>query len=160
MGNRREIILASNPESLHDVEKFIEQLSDEFHLNNTYFGNILIAVTEAVKNGILHGNKSNPSKKLSLVLEVRKEGLVFIIVDQGEGFNYKDYEDIDKLINSDQNSANGMVLIHSLCDEVTFLENGRKLELLFRVNGIEEKVIESRYELMQQFFKVKESMKN
>jgi serine/threonine-protein kinase RsbW len=158
MASRREKILPSTPQCLHEVERFIEHVSDEFHLNNNYYGNILISVTEAVKNAIFHGNGEDPSKHISLVLEIRNEGLVFIITDQGKGFNFSEFEDLEKLIYDEKKGANGMVLIHTLSDEVRFLENGRKVELLFRVNGIDERILEIRYQLMQQYQRVWQRM--
>ena len=160
MGNRSEKRLSSGPASLHEVEKFIEHVSDEFHLNNTYYGNMLIAVTEAIKNAIDHGNQADESKTVRLVFEVRKEGLAFVITDHGIGFNFSEYEDLEKLMNSDQYRGNGMVLIHSLSDEVRFSDGGRTIELLFRVNGIDERIMESRFELMQQYMKVMTRMQN
>jgi len=160
MGNRSEKRLPSGPASLHEVERFIEHVSDEFHLNNTYYSNMLIAVTEAVKNAMVHGNEAIESKTMKFVFEVRKKGLAFVISDQGKGFNFSEYENLDHLINSDQYKGNGLVLIHSLSDEVRFFDEGRTIELLFRVNGIDERIMESRYELMQQYMKVMARMEN
>jgi serine/threonine-protein kinase RsbW len=151
---RRELKLESNTNSLHEVEKFVEEISDEFFLNDNYFGNILISLTEAVKNAIIHGNKLDPNKKVYLLFESRQEGLVFTVFDQGAGFNYKSYSDPSKLFEDPSLPGSGLMLIHSLADEVKFQNKGRTLEMLFRVTGIGDKIMNQRYELMNQFFKV------
>jgi hypothetical protein len=53
-------------------------------------GNLLEQqVSEIIKNGIKHGNKCNPAKKIKIWYDLRKR-VRFIIEDEGEGFTELD----------------------------------------------------------------------
>lgn len=49
---------------------------------------------------------------------------------------------------------NGLILIKALTDEIKFSNNGATIEMLFRINGIEESIFERRVAFMQDFFRV------
>ena len=59
-----ELELASNPKEIIKVEKFLEKLNENLHLEEGKYNKLLVAVTEAVNNGMIHGNKRDPKKKL------------------------------------------------------------------------------------------------
>jgi hypothetical protein len=46
------------------------------------------------------------------------------------------------------------MLIYKLADEVRFREDGRIIEMLFRINGIDNRIFERRVTFMQDFFRV------
>jgi serine/threonine-protein kinase RsbW len=150
MRKRRELRLASRMESLRDIEEFSERISDEYFLNDSYFGNILTCLTEAVKNGIIHGNHLDERKSVFVLLEEKVEGLLFTVIDQGEGYNYKAINEKDL----DENAGRGIVMIKSLADEVTVQNQGRVISMLFRINGIDQKVAESRITMLAEYEKV------
>ena len=54
--------LPSKTNSLLILEKWINSICDTFSISEEQYGNILIAVTEAVNNAIIHGNKSELEK--------------------------------------------------------------------------------------------------
>jgi serine/threonine-protein kinase RsbW len=63
----QSIKFASRYENLAIAEKLINDVSEQYQLPEDYYGNILVAVTEAVNNAIQHGNKSNPDKNIEVV---------------------------------------------------------------------------------------------
>ena len=132
-----QLILPSLPENINQVEKFVEDICDEYNINNTYFGNILVALTEAFENAIVHGNGRNPDKNVHIIFTSKPEGLSFIVKDEGEGFDINQIPDPTD-INSDPNESKGrgIFLIKSLADEVKFLENGTSVEILFKISSI------------------------
>jgi serine/threonine-protein kinase RsbW len=123
--------LDSSFQSLARVEKFIEEICDECHVSEDYFGNILIAVTEAVNNAIQHGNKLDPTKKIHMVAEQGNQSLVFRISDQGNGFNYTSIPDPTDPENLEKPNGRGIFLMKNLADKITFEENGRVVNLFF-----------------------------
>lgn len=153
MGKRKELRLPSTSTNIHLVEKFVEEISDELHLHDSYFGNILIAVTEAFQNAVHHGNKDDEKKNVHLLVESRPEGLLFSVIDQGSGFNYKDYENLDDIVARGEEAGRGLALIHSLADEVIFSNKGRVIKMLFRITGIDTAIYEKRYNQMHDYFK-------
>ena len=57
-----KIEIPSLPENIRIVESFIDNAKERFSLEDDIYGNIMIAVTEAVNNAILHGNGKTPTK--------------------------------------------------------------------------------------------------
>jgi serine/threonine-protein kinase RsbW len=88
-----KIRFSSAYESLSQVEKMVEEVCDENHISEDNYGNILVAVTEAVNNAIQHGNKFDPTKEIEVEYEKRNLELVFRITDQGLGFDYTSIPD-------------------------------------------------------------------
>ena len=56
------IEIPSLSENIRVIESFIDNAKEKFHLNEDIYGNIMIAVTEAVNNAIRHGNKADSTK--------------------------------------------------------------------------------------------------
>lgn len=154
MNERKEIKLESSLDEMFKVEQFVEEISDEYLLYGNYFGNILIALTEAVQNAMIHGNGLNTHKHVGITLESTKEGLWIGVNDQGAGFDYRSYSSGTEPENDSAQGNNGLFLIHRLADEVRFQNNGRTIEMLFRINGIEDGIFARRMTLMQDFFRV------
>ena len=63
---QQNLTFPSTSDSLHIVENLIDNVCSKMHLDEDYYGNILIAVTEAVNNAINHGNKQDPTKTVTL----------------------------------------------------------------------------------------------
>ena len=155
LSEKINIVLPSKPESLHQVEKFVENICDEYNINNSYFGNILIALTEAVDNAIIHGNKNNSSKQVSLVFVSKPEGLSFSITDQGDGFditNITDPTDIDQ----DEIKGRGIFLLRSLSDELHYTNNGKTVELIFKISSINNEMASERINMLKKYSNPKE----
>ena len=62
------------------IESFIDNAKEKFHLNDDIYGNIMIAVTEAVNNAIRHGNKNESTKNVTLALTLQ-DGLIMRELD-------------------------------------------------------------------------------
>lgn len=151
MKKRRELLIEQNDEVYFRIENFVEEITDEYLLHDTYFGNILIALTEAVQNAIIHGNKGQATKRVFVTLEPKKAGLWLSVADQGEGF------DFDRAMAEESLSGNsekkGLALIRSIADEVRFRNKGKVIDMLFRIYGIDESIFDRRQELMHEFLR-------
>jgi Anti-sigma regulatory factor (Ser/Thr protein kinase) len=129
------IEIPSLSENIRMIESFIDNAKEKYQLNDDIYGNIMIAVTEAVNNAIKHGNQNNSSKNVSLSLAL-EEGLVrFCIEDEGTGFNYNDLPDPTAPENLEKPGGRGIFLMKHLSDEVTFKEKGKVVELSFYINS-------------------------
>ena len=58
--------LTSNPDNVEQVESFLQQLATRFGITPDTYGNILISLTEAVNNAIIHGNRLDTSKTVEI----------------------------------------------------------------------------------------------
>jgi serine/threonine-protein kinase RsbW len=154
MNKRKEIKIESSLEEMYRVEQFVEEISDEYLLYNNYFGNLMMAITEAVKNAIVHGNKSEKRKRVMIGAESTREGLWIRVQDEGAGFDITRYSHPENFEEDLEQGKSGMMLIHRLADEVKLKHKGRVIDMLFRINGIDESIMQRRAALMQDFFRV------
>jgi serine/threonine-protein kinase RsbW len=118
-------------ENLSLVEKLIDQVCVEYRVNEDHYGNILIALTEAVNNAIIHGNKQDPSKHITLSCETKDNNLLFIVEDEGPGFDFDHLPDPTDPENIEKPNGRGVFLMKNLADEVNFFNNGNRVELKF-----------------------------
>jgi serine/threonine-protein kinase RsbW len=152
MIKEKRISFGASMSNMHAVNYFIEDICDHYNIFNSYFSNILTAVTEAVQNAIIHGNKNNPSKQVELTFTSRADGLCFTISDEGTGFNPNEMPDPTDLSN-DGLTGRGIFLMRSLSDGIEFSDNGRTVELTFNITGIDQELAASRMTQMNSYFK-------
>ena len=132
MGHR--ISFQSKAENLNVVEQMINTACEEHEVNEDYYGNILIALTEAVNNAIHHGNKSNPNKEVNLELTSSGSTLTFIIEDEGPGFDYNNLPDPTDPKNIEKPHGRGVFLMKNLSDSIEFLNDGSKVKMNFNLD--------------------------
>jgi len=125
----------SDPNEIAKVEQFVEQICKEHKVGDDTFGNILISLTEAANNGIIHGNKSNKNKLVEIISNKDEDTnrLVFIVKDEGKGFEYSQLPDPTAPENLDRPCGRGVFLMMQLADLVVFSNNGSTVELQFKV---------------------------
>jgi serine/threonine-protein kinase RsbW len=128
-----KIQIPSLMENIRIVESFIDNIKDKHHIDDDIYGNIMIAVTEAVNNAIKHGNHEDDKKIVFLSMKIDETRIRFDIQDQGQGFDHTVLQDPTAPENIDKPGGRGIFLMKHLCDEVNFAEKGCKVELVFYV---------------------------
>lgn len=128
------IEIPSLSENIRIIESFIDNVKEKYQLNDDIYGNIMIAVTEAVNNAIRHGNKDNSTKNVSLSLSLEDGLIKFKIQDEGNGFDYQQLPDPTSPENIAKPGGRGIFLMKHLSDEVDFKDNGKVVELSFYMN--------------------------
>lgn len=144
-----KIKINSNLSNITIIEGFVEEISEKYNLNQTHFGNILISLTEAFRNAVIHGNNNDPAKKVTLTFDPVQRGLSFSISDEGSGFNP---DTIPNPVESEHEKGRGLFLIQSLSDEVNFIDHGKTIEMIFDIEGIGKKVMDERKKHFNQYF--------
>jgi serine/threonine-protein kinase RsbW len=125
------IDFASKGENITIVERLIDELCDRYKIQEEHYGNILIALTEAVNNAIYHGNKQDPSKTVVVKYEATGDRFFVRIEDDGPGFDYQNVPDPTSPENLEKPNGRGVFLMRHLSDELAFFEDGRIVELSF-----------------------------
>lgn len=77
-----------------------------------------LAVREAVANGVQHGNKMNPEKRVHITLKLAPHEVVVQIQDEGEGFDPGAVPDPLAAENLLKSRGRGIFLMRNLMDEV------------------------------------------
>jgi serine/threonine-protein kinase RsbW len=131
----KTIEFASEIHNIALVENFVEELRAAHNFGDDAYGNILVCLTEAANNAILHGNKSDASKKVVITAEHDEKHKVisFTIKDEGSGFDYNNLPDPTSPENLEKTSGRGVFLIMQLADMVIFSDNGATCEMQFKV---------------------------
>lgn len=133
--NTISIQVPSIAENIRMIESFIDNAKDRFHLDDDIYGNIMIAVTEAVNNAIKHGNAQDKNKNVSLSLSLDESMIRFVVKDEGQGFDYENLPDPTAPENIEKIGGRGIFLMKHLSDEVDFKDEGRVVELSFYINA-------------------------
>ncbi len=128
----REISFGSVAENIHIVENLIDEICEELNVSEEHYGNILISMTEAVNNAMVHGNKLDPEKQVVVKVKTDETSIYFTITDQGPGFDYDNLPDPTAPENIEKPNGRGVFLMKNLADECSFEENGRIVELEFK----------------------------
>ena len=132
--NTISIQVPSIAENIRMIESFIDNAKERFHLDDDIYGNIMIAVTEAVNNAIKHGNANDKGKNVHLALSLDESMIRFVVKDEGEGFDYEKLPDPTSPKNLEKLGGRGIFLMKHLSDEVDFKDKGRVVELSFYIN--------------------------
>lgn len=129
-----EISLASNLSEARKVEKFIDDLIDEFGLPRHLYGKVGLCIVEATNNSLLYGNKLNPEKMITITAKQYINKISVTVEDEGEGFDYRHVPDPTTPENIMKATGRGLYLMSSLTDELLFHLNGRKVIMSFFLN--------------------------
>lgn len=129
----RVLRLPSNPRSVTLVEEFVKGICQRHRLKAEKHGDILISLTEAVTNAIVHGNNRDESKEVQVQLSRQPNCIAFKVSDQGRGFDYKSLPDPTAPDNRTKCGGRGVYLMRCLCDQIEFHDNGRTVEMRFKI---------------------------
>lgn len=129
------LTITSDPHNIAQVETFVEDIRAKYNIADDAYGNILISLTEAANNAIIHGNGSDVSKMVDITCtpDSRGKSLTFSITDHGKGFDYNNLPDPTAPENIDQPCGRGVFLMMQLADLVVFSNNGSTVEMKFRI---------------------------
>lgn len=134
MHNTHEtLIIRSEVAEISIVEKLIDEISAKFKLHDDVYGKVLLAVVEAVNNSIVHGNKLDSSKTVSISYNITDQYLQFIVKDQGQGFDFEAIPDPTKPENIEKTHGRGIFLMKHLADEIEFQESGSTIDMKFNL---------------------------
>lgn len=129
----KDLNFPSDIGNLRLVEKAIDELSLELDLSDEVYGNVLVATMEATNNAIIHGNRSNPEKDVKIKMQIEDKELKVHIEDQGDGFDHLNIPDPTAPENLEKINGRGIFLMERLSDEILYIEDGRIVELKFKL---------------------------
>ena len=76
----KHLSLASEPNSLLSLESWVNSICDGYKISVELYGNILITLSEAVNNAIIHGNENQIEKKATVISKIEQEKIVFSVL--------------------------------------------------------------------------------
>ena len=115
------------------AESFVFELDNQYHFSEPVLDRMLVSVTEAVNNGIVHGNKSNPEKSVDLSCTCFQDRIVFVIRDEGVGFVKEELPNPLDEENLLKESGRGILIIEHLMDSVEYHRQESGMELTMTI---------------------------
>lgn len=118
----------SLPSQIQAIAPFIDQLMRFIAKCRRKDGSetdIETALSEALENAVVHGNREDPDKPVYLTCRCASDGEVSITVeDKGRGFDTATLPDPTALENRLRTSGRGIYLMKAVMDEVRFTKGG------------------------------------
>lgn len=131
---QRQLVLSSSSDAIHEVESIIDEIRSEFDVKEDVYGNMMVAITEAVNNGIHHGNKGDQSMSVFVHFEMKNHfRLIVRVRDEGSGFDPASLLDPTAPENIENIGGRGVFLMQHLSDEIEFSDEGRQVEMTFNI---------------------------
>lgn len=93
---------------------------------------IRLALDEAVSNAIHHGNKNDPTKKVTVEYRVDPQMVEISVADEGPGFNPEHIPDPTQDEFSVLPHGRGVYLIRAYMSEVYFNDRGNRVTMVKR----------------------------
>ena len=128
------LTLPSNPDNVSQVEPFVHELVERYKLSPDLHGNILISLTEAVTNAMLHGNRGDCSKQVSISMRRQKDALSIRVSDEGPGFDPGGIPDPTCPEFLEHCGGRGLFLMRHLSDGCRFIRGGSTVEMRFKLD--------------------------
>jgi serine/threonine-protein kinase RsbW len=126
--------IESDPNNLITVEEFVNYFAIELGIKPEKMPGLLLSVTEATTNAIIHGNKSNKGKMVKIKVNVENKKLLISIKDEGLGFDPQNIPDPTEPENLLKDSGRGLYLMKVYMDEVKFNLTPEGMETILVLN--------------------------
>ncbi|MBN2030606.1 ATP-binding protein [bacterium] len=112
--------IPSRLEELSKIEKISGEIARKMDFSKDQKDNLSIAVTEAVGNAIVHGNKKHADRKVCILFKLKKNQVDVFVKDEGKGFNPDELDDPLNPQNLMKESGRGIFILKALTDGVSF----------------------------------------
>jgi serine/threonine-protein kinase RsbW len=127
------LVFKSDPENIHLVKRWLDDIALKHGFNETIYPNILVTLTEAVNNAIIHGNKCDLSKDISMWCDIKSEKIIFVVRDEGEGFDWNNIPDPRTCERIQIENGRGVLIMQSLAHKVKYKKQGANVEITFKI---------------------------
>ncbi len=135
MSKKYGLTLKSSYDECEHALDLIEEIDRDFNLDEDLKSKLQLVLSEAVTNGIVHGNKLNADKNVEVEADVSTEEnqIIFTVTDQGEGFDFKKRTNPLSEENLLKTGGRGLFIIEEMADKVQYEDEGRKVIITFRL---------------------------
>ncbi len=151
----RHIRLAATENDSRHLEQFIEQICDDYHIYDAYYGNILAANTITFE--ILRKLQKEKGTTIDVYFNSSPEGLFFTMQLKKHFLDIaRLYEKVRSKDPDDPSAYSGelqpMMMIRMLTDEINLDPDEESITLTFHVTGINELLSLQRIQLLEKYY--------
>jgi serine/threonine-protein kinase RsbW len=112
--------IESDPNNLITVEEFINYFAKDLGLDDEKLNGLLLSITEATTNAIVHGNKGDRKKNVYIDVNASDSILTIVVRDEGVGFDPSEVPDPTHPDNLLKDSGRGLYLMRVYMDELHY----------------------------------------
>ena len=112
--------IESNAKNMITVEEFVNYFAVDLNINTEKIQGLLLAITESCTNAIIHGNKSDATKLVTIDVTKEDKQLIIRVKDQGKGFDPALIPDPTETDNLLKDSGRGIYLMRVYMDDLKF----------------------------------------
>lgn len=116
-----------------EVIDYIKEVKPNISKNILF--DIKLCIEEAVRNAILHGNKSNAKLPVKISYVIETDRIKIIIEDKGDGFNVNSLPDPTNMKNLYKENGRGVYIMRRLMDRVDYNEKGNCVTMEKKLEG-------------------------
>ena len=121
---KHSITIPCAKSNLQRVRNFIIEELRLKELPEIDIHSMVLAVDEVCANLIIHSNNCSLDNSIEVIMAIKKNKIVFDIIDHGVGFDIRDYPepDINKIIKAKKKGGVGLMLVKRIMDEIDFIK--------------------------------------
>jgi serine/threonine-protein kinase RsbW len=135
MSYNKKLVFKSTYDNLNKLEGFLNDLQSDLKFDDEFYARLMLTVSEAATNGVVHGNELDESKKVTLTATYDGKKLVITTQDEGAGFEPEEVPDPLSQENLLKTSGRGVFLMGEYADNVEYQDEGRRLVLGFNLES-------------------------
>ncbi|MEW5702931.1 MAG: ATP-binding protein [Candidatus Zixiibacteriota bacterium] len=114
------LVIPSDPKRIAEADEFLEDLLRRHGIPESLVMDLAIVTSELVNNAIVHGNRGDAAKTVSLSVKINRDKVVIRVSDEGEGFDPAAIPDPLANENLLREVGRGVFIVRSLMDDVRF----------------------------------------
>jgi serine/threonine-protein kinase RsbW len=126
--------IESNPNNLLTVEEFVNYFAKDIGIDESRMNGLLLSVTEATTNAIIHANKCDEAKLVKIDVKIENSKVIISVKDEGVGFDPTKIPDPTEPENLLKDSGRGVYLMKFYMDDVKFNVTPTGTELILTLN--------------------------
>lgn len=117
-----------------NLPKYLDEALKDVKISAEKYNNILLALTEAVNNAIIHGNKNEIHKQVQLEFIITDSFIKVIVTDEGEGFDLNNVPDPTLPENILSEYGRGIYIMKHFVDELSVEKTSKGNSLILKIN--------------------------
>ncbi len=132
---RLQLEMSSNHSNIERAVNRAESFFGEWLDDEDLVYNLVLLTSEAVTNGMEHGNRFDESKRVFIEFVVCDSRIEISVEDEGPGFSREQVPDPLSDAKLFADGGRGLFLLESIADEVNYENEGRKTRVIFHRNS-------------------------
>jgi serine/threonine-protein kinase RsbW len=117
---REQAAFPSIPDTVAEVDSFLDSRLRQAGFPDELLADVAVSVSEVVNNAVMHGNRHDPAKKVTVDLDIQTDRVAISVQDEGRGFDPDRLPDPVAKENLMREVGRGLFIVRAYMDEVHF----------------------------------------